>query len=119
MTKPIIQWVEDSQLRKDLPRMPVGAEVRVNYRIVEGEKSRIQAFQGVLIRKHGGPGSVTSTFTVRKVTGGFGVERTFPLHSPNIDSIQVLREGRVRRAKLYYLRALSGKKARIREKRNV
>jgi len=116
MIEPTIQWVEQGQLRSDLPDLPVGAEVKVNYRIVEGEKERIQAFQGVIIKKHGGPGSSTSTFTVRKVSQGYGVERTFPLHSPRIESVSVLREGRVRRAKLYYLRDLSGKKARIREK---
>ncbi len=116
MIKPIIQWVEESQLRTDLPPLPIGAEVRVNYRIREGEKERIQAFQGVVISKHGGPKSLTSTFTVRKVTQGYGVERTFPLHSPSIESVKVVREGRVRRAKLYYLRNLRGKKARIREK---
>jgi len=116
MIEPTIQWVEDQHLRQDIPQIPVGAEVKVNYRIVEGEKERIQAFQGVVIKKHGGPGSTTSTFTVRKVSQGFGVERTFPLHSPRIESVTILREGRVRRAKLYYLRALSGKKARIREK---
>jgi large subunit ribosomal protein L19 len=119
MTKPIIQWVEDAQLRSDIPPIPVGAEVRVNYRIREGEKERIQAFQGTVISKHGGPKSLTSTFTVRKVTQGFGVERTFPLHSPNIESVKVVRQGRVRRAKLYYLRKLQGKKARIREKTNA
>ena len=116
MTKPVIQWIEAQHLREDIPPLPVGAEVRVNYRISEGEKERIQAFQGVVISKHGGPGSTTSTFTVRKVTQGYGVERTFPLHSPRIESVKVMREGRVRRAKLYYLRKLSGKKARIREK---
>ncbi len=119
MMKPIMQWVEDTQLRTDLPPIPVGAEVRVNYRIREGEKERIQAFQGLVIGKHGGPKSATSTFTVRKVTQGFGVERTFPLHSPSIESIKVVRLGRVRRAKLYYLRALRGKKARIREKQHA
>lgn len=116
MIKPIMQWVEDSQLRPEVPVVPVGAEVKVNYRIREGEKERIQVFQGVVIKTHGGPKSVTSSFTVRKVTQGFGVERTFPLHSPSIESVQVVRLGRVRRAKLYYLRALRGKKARIREK---
>lgn len=116
MIKPIMQWVEDSQLRPEVPVVPVGAEVKVNYRIREGEKERIQVFQGVVISTHGGPKSVTSSFTVRKVTQGFGVERTFPLHSPSIESVQVVRLGRVRRAKLYYLRALRGKKARIREK---
>ncbi len=119
MTKPIIHWVGESQLRGDLPKIPVGAEVRVNYRIREGEKERIQAFQGVVIRKHGGLKSLSSTFTVRKVSQGFGVERTFPLHSPSIESVKVIREGRVRRAKLYYLRKLAGKKARIREKTNA
>ena len=119
MTKPIIQWVEEPHLNKELPELPVGAEVKVNYRIREGEKERIQAFQGVIIKKHGGPKSSNSNFTVRKVYQGHGVERTFPLHSPNIESVKVLREGRVRRAKLYYLRGLAGKKARIREKRNV
>ncbi len=117
MNKPIIQWIDDTQLRSDLPPIPVGAEVRVNYRIREGEKERIQVFQGLVIAKHGGPKSATSSFTVRKVTQGFGVERTFPLHSPSIESVEVVRLGRVRRAKLYYLRALRGKKARIREKR--
>jgi len=116
MSKPIVDWVTESQIREDLPNLQVGSEVKVSYRITEGEKSRIQAFQGVLISKHGGPGQITSTFTVRKVSQGFGVERTFPLHSPNIESIEVKREGRVRRAKLYYLRNLQGKKARIREK---
>ena len=119
MTKPIIQWVEESQMREDVPVLPVGAVVKVNYRIREGDRERIQAFQGVVISKHGGPQSVTSTFTVRKVTQGYGVERTFPLHSPSIESVQVIRQGRVRRAKLYYLRALRGKKARIREKANA
>jgi large subunit ribosomal protein L19 len=116
MRQPLIQWVESQQLRDDLPNPPIGAQVRVNYRIVEGDKERVQAFEGVLIAKHGGPGSATSTFTVRKVSQGFGVERTFPLHSPRIESVQVLRRGRVRRAKLYYLRQRFGKKARIQEK---
>jgi len=119
MTKPIIQWIEDAQLRSDIPAIPVGAEVRVNYRIREGEKERIQAFQGVVIGKHGGPKNLSSTFTVRKVSQGFGVERTFPLHSPSIESVTVVRQGRVRRAKLYYLRQRAGKKARIREKTNA
>ena len=115
MTKPIIQWVEDAQLRTDLPFLPIGAEVRVSYRIREGEKERVQAFQGVVIKKHGGAKSITSTFTVRKVSQGFGVERTFPYHSPNIQKVEIVRLGRVRRAKLYFLRELQGKKARLRE----
>ena len=116
MRQPHIQWIESQQLRDDLPELPVGAQVRVNYRILEGEKERVQAFEGVVIKKHGGPGSTASTFTVRKVAQGFGVERTFALHSPRIESVKVLRRGRVRRAKLYYLRQLAGKKARIQEK---
>lgn len=116
MQNPLIQLVESQQLRSDLPDIPIGAQVRVNFRISEGEKDRIQAFEGVVIRKHGGPNRPTSTFTVRKVSQGFGVERTFPLHSPRVDSVKVLRLGRVRRAKLYYLRGLAGKKARIQEK---
>ena len=115
MTKPIIRWVEDAQLRTDLPFLPIGAEVRVNYRIREGEKERVQAFQGVVIKKHGGAKSITSTFTVRKVSQGFCVERTFPYHSPNIQKVEIVRRGRVRRAKLYFLRELKGKKARLRE----
>lgn len=113
MTQPLVQWVEAQQLRKDLPELPIGAQVKVNYRIREGEKERVQAFAGVVIRKHRGPNSLGSTFTVRKVTQGFGVERVFPLHSPRIESVEVLRRGKVRRAKLYYLRSLSGKKARL------
>ena len=116
MTQPLVKWVESQQLRKDLPDLPIGAQVKVNYRIREGEKERVQAFAGVVIRKHRGPSSLTASFTVRKVTAGFGVERVFPLHSPRIESVEVSRRGKVRRAKLYYLRALSGKKARLTEK---
>jgi large subunit ribosomal protein L19 len=102
-------------LRDDLPTFNPGDTLRVNVRVREGEKERIQAFEGVCIaRKHGG---VTETFKVRKISGGIGVERTFPLHSPMVASIDVVREGRVRRAKLYYLRELRGKAARIRERR--
>ena len=115
MTHPLVQWVEGTTLRDDLPDMPVGATVRVNYRITEGEKTRTQPFEGVVIRKHGGKHSPSATFTVRKVTQGYGVERTFPLHSPLIESVQVRRLGRVRRAKLYFLRGREGKKARLRE----
>ena len=115
MTKPIIRWVEEAQLRTDLPFLHIGAEVRVNYRIREGEKERVQAFQGVVIRKHAGSKSISSTFTVRKVSQGFGVERTFPYHSPSIQGVEIVRRGRVRRAKLYFLREREGKKARLRE----
>jgi large subunit ribosomal protein L19 len=102
-------------LKEDLPQFRAGDTVRVNVRVREGEKERIQAFEGVVIaRKHGG---VHETFTVRKISSGVGVERIFPLHSPSIDSIIVVRQGRVRRAKLYYLRNLRGKAARIKERR--
>jgi large subunit ribosomal protein L19 len=104
-------------LRSDIPQFTPGDTVRVNVRVREGEKERIQAFEGVCIaRKHGG---IQETFKVRKLSGGVGVERTFPLHSPMIGSVEVVRQGRVRRAKLYYLRALRGKAARIRERRFV
>jgi large subunit ribosomal protein L19 len=103
-------------LREDVPSFRPGDTVRVNVRVREGDKERIQAFEGVCIgRKHGG---VSETFKVRKISGGVGVERTFPLHSPMLQSIELVREGRVRRAKLYYLRALRGKAARIRERRS-
>ncbi len=102
-------------LRENVPTFRPGDTVRVNVRVREGEKERIQAFEGVCIaRKHGG---IHETFTVRKISGGVGVERIFPLHSPMISSIEVVRQGRVRRAKLYYLRNLRGKAARIKERR--
>ncbi len=102
-------------MRTDLPSFQPGDTVRVNVRVREGEKERIQAFEGVCIgRKNGG---VSETFKVRKISGGIGVERTFPLHSPMIASVEMVRQGRVRRAKLYYLRALRGKAARIKERR--
>jgi large subunit ribosomal protein L19 len=102
-------------LRSDLPNFRPGDTLRVNVRVREGEKERIQAFEGVCIaRKNGG---VSETFTVRKISGGIGVERIFPLHSPMIATIDVVRHGRVRRAKLYYLRNLRGKAARIQERR--
>jgi large subunit ribosomal protein L19 len=115
MKKPLLQWVEENRLveKRELP--PIGAGVRVNYKIREGEKERIQAFEGVVIRCHAGEGSTSATFTVRKMSQGFGVERIFPLHSPLVESIKVLRQGRVRRGKLYYLRQREGKKARLRE----
>lgn len=110
----IMQAVTAEQLRTDRPAFGPGDTLRVNVRVREGEKERIQAFEGVCIaRKNGG---ITETFTVRKVSGGIGVERVFPLHSPSVDSITVMRRGQVRRAKLYYLRARKGKSARIREK---
>ena len=101
-------------LRDDMPEFRAGDTLRVNVRVREGDKERIQAFEGVcLARKHGG---VNETFTVRKISSGVGVERIFPLHSPMLESIKVVRRGRVRRAKLYYLRNLRGKAARIKER---
>ena len=102
-------------LRTDIPAFRPGDTLRVNVRVREGEKERLQAFEGVCIaRKNGG---IAETFTVRKISGGVGVERIFPLHSPSIESITVVRQGRVRRAKLYYLRDRRGKAARIQERR--
>ena len=110
----IVKEIEKEQLREGLPRFDAGDTVRVNVRVREGEKERTQAFEGVCIARQGG--GVSETFTVRKVSAGIGVERVFPLHSPMIESIKVVRRGRVRRAKLYYLRARKGKAARIRER---
>lgn len=111
----IIDLIEQEQMKKDIPTFAPGDTVKVNVKVVEGTRERIQAFEGVVIsRAHGG---LKETFTVRKVSGGIGVERIFPVHSPMIDSIERVRHGKVRRAKLYYLRGLSGKAARIQEKR--
>lgn len=111
---PVVQFVEDLQLRDDIPNFQPGDTVRVHVRIKEGDKERLQAFEGVVIaRKHSG---VRETITVRKTSFGIGVERIFPLHATIIDRIDVVRRGRVRRAKLYYLRKLRGKAARIRER---
>jgi large subunit ribosomal protein L19 len=101
-------------LREDLPDFRPGDTIRVAVRVREGDKERLQAFEGVCIGRRGG--GISETFTVRKVSGGVGVERVFPLHSPLVAQIDVVRRGRVRRAKLYYLRQLSGKAARIRER---
>ncbi len=102
---------------KDIPDFRPGDTVRVNYRVVEGERERIQAFEGVCIaRRNAG---VASSFTVRKISSGEGVERVFPLYSPNVESIDVVRQGRVRRAKLYYLRGRRGRSARIKERRRT
>ncbi|MBA2627408.1 MAG: 50S ribosomal protein L19 [Gemmatimonadales bacterium] len=102
-------------LRTDMPAFEPGDTVRVMVRVKEGEKERLQAFEGVCIAKRGG--GISENFTVRKISAGVGVERIFPMHSPMIGSLDVVRRGRVRRAKLYYLRALSGKAARIKERR--
>jgi len=111
-----MEILEREQLRADLPGLRVGDTVKVHVKIVEGDKERIQPFEGVIIRKKGG--GIRSTFTVRKISYGIGVERIFPLHSPRIDRIDVISRAQVRRAKLFYLRNLKGKAARIRgEKR--
>ena len=109
-----IQKIEQEHLRMDLPRFKSGDAVKVHMRIVEGEKERIQVFQGNVIRLH--RGTTGGTFTVRKISDGVGVERIFPFHSPFIEKVEVVTEGRVRRSRLYYLRALKGKAARIRPK---
>ena len=111
----IIQILEQEQLRQDIPVFKAGDTVRVHVKVVEGSRERIQVFEGVVINRQGG--GVRETFTVRRISYNVGVERTFPVHSPRIDKIEVMRRGIVRRAKLYYLRNLTGKAARIREKR--
>ena len=111
----IISVLEQEQLRDDIPAFRPGDTVKVHVKVVEGNRERVQIFEGVVIgRQNGG---VRETFTVRRVSYGIGVERTFPVHSPRLDKIDVVRIGIVRRAKLYYLRNLTGKAARIREKR--
>jgi large subunit ribosomal protein L19 len=110
----IIRAIEQQQIRTDIPAFRVGDNVKVHYRIVEGNKERIQVYQGDVIRRHGA--SNRETFTVRKISSSVGVERTFPVHSPKIDHIEVVRHGAVRRAKLYFLRDKIGKAARLKEK---
>ena len=110
-----IDLIETARLRDDLPEFRPGDTVKVHVRVVEGNRERIQVFQGVVIRRQGG--GLRETFTVRKVSFGVGVERTFPVHSPSIGKLEVVTKGRVRRAKLYYLRERRGKRARIRERR--
>jgi large subunit ribosomal protein L19 len=110
----IIRAIEQQQIKTELPYFTIGDNVKVHYRITEGNRERIQVFQGDVIRRHGS--SNRETFTVRKVSFGIGVERTFPVHSPKIDKIEVTRHGAVRRAKLYFLRSKIGKAARLREK---
>ncbi|HFN8632561.1 TPA: 50S ribosomal protein L19 [Staphylococcus aureus] len=109
----LIEAVTKSQLRTDLPSFRPGDTLRVHVRIIEGTRERIQVFEGVVIKRRGG--GVSETFTVRKISSSVGVERTFPLHTPKIEKIEVKRRGKVRRAKLYYLRSLRGKAARIQE----
>ena len=109
----IIDQIEKEQLRNDITPFNVGDTVKVMVKVKEGEKERIQAYEGVVIAKKGS--SVRETFTVRRISFGIGVERTFPLHSPRIDKVVVTRKGKVRRAKLYYIRNLSGKAAKVKE----
>lgn len=113
----IINEIEREYLRNDIPAFRPGDTVRVNVKVVEGNRERIQAYEGVVIRRQGA--GLNETFTVRRISYGVGVERTFPVHSPRLASIEVVRRGVVRRAKLYYLRNLTGKAARIREKTMV
>ncbi len=113
----VIEMLEKEQMRGDIPDFKSGDTVKVYVRIIEGQKQRIQAYEGVVIRKK--RGDCRANFTVRKISYGVGVERTFPLHSPIIDKIEVMSRGRVRRSRLYYLRDLRGKKARIKELRKT
>lgn len=111
----MIQALEQEQLRQDIPSFKPGDTVRVHVKVVEGTRERIQLFEGVVIARNNG--GIRETFTVRRVSYNVGVERTFPVHSPRLEKIEVVRKGIVRRAKLYYLRKLKGKAARIRERR--
>ncbi len=112
-----LDHLDAASLRDDVPEFRPGDTVKVHVRVIEGTRSRVQIFQGVVIRRHGG--GVRETFTVRKVSFGVGVERTFPVHTPVIDHIEVVTRGDVRRAKLYYLRDLRGKAAKIKERRDA
>jgi large subunit ribosomal protein L19 len=109
----IIREIEKEQLKSDIPAFRPGDTLRVHVKVIEGQRERIQVFEGVVIRRRGT--GVNETFIVRKISNGVGVERTFPLHSPKLDKIEVMRRGKVRRAKIYYLRNLRGKAARIKE----
>ena len=113
----IIRSIEKAQLRTDLPTFGIGDTVRVFVKVVEGSRERLQAFEGTVMAKRNG--GIRETFTVRRVSYGIGVERTFPLHSPRVDHIEVIRRGKVRRAKLYYLRSLQGTAAKIKEAKRV
>lgn len=109
----LVQEITQEQLRSDLPSFRPGDTLKVHVKVIEGTRERIQIFEGVVIKRRGG--GISETFIVRKISYGVGVERTFPFHSPKIERIEVIRRGKVRRAKLYYLRELRGKKARIKE----
>jgi len=110
----IIKKIEAEHIRLDIPEFKAGDTVKVHYRIIEGEKERIQVFQGAVLRRR--RGTTNSTFTVRKISDGIGVERVFPMNSPYIDRVEVVSEGKVRRSRIYYLRGLKGKAARIKSK---
>ena len=112
----ILDAVDAASLRKDIPQFRAGDELKIHVRVIEGSKSRLQVFQGIVIRRQGD--GVRETFTIRKVSYGVGVERTFPVHTPVIEKIELVKKGEVRRAKLYYLRDLRGKAAKIRAKRD-
>ena len=111
-----LDFVDAASLRTDVPDFRAGDTVNVHVKVIEGNRSRVQVFKGVVIRRHGG--GIAETYTVRKVSFGVGVERTFPVHSPNVEKVEVVTRGDVRRAKLYYLRDLRGKAAKIRERRD-
>lgn len=111
----IIKSIEQEQLKDNVPEFRVGDTVVVNYRIIEGSRERVQAFEGTVIKRQGG--GINKTFTVRRLSYGVGVERTFPVHSPRIAEIKVTKRGKVRRAKLYYLRSRQGKAAKVKEKK--
>lgn len=111
----MIKAIEMENMKKDVPDFKPGDTVRVNVKVIEGSRERIQSFEGTVIRRNGG--GVNETFTVRRVSYGVGVERIFPVHSPMVDSIEIIRRGRVRRARLYYLRDRVGKMAKVKEKR--
>lgn len=112
----IIKMIEDEQIKKDIPEFNVGDTVQVHYKVKEGTRERIQVFEGTVIKRQGG--GARETFTVRRLSYGVGVERTFPLHSPRIEKLVVTRKGKVRRSKLYYLRGRQGKAAKVKEKTN-
>ncbi|MBL0388874.1 50S ribosomal protein L19 [Tumebacillus sp. ITR2] len=113
MNQNLLAQITAEQIRTDIPTFKAGDTVRVHVKVKEGNRERIQVFEGVVIKRRGG--GISATFTVRKISYGVGVERTFPLHTPKFEKIEVMRRGRVRRAKLYYLRNLTGKAARIKE----
>ncbi|WEG72585.1 50S ribosomal protein L19 [Vagococcus intermedius] len=112
---PLIEAITKEQLRSDIPDFRPGDTVRVHAKVVEGTRERIQLFEGIVIKRQGA--GISETYTVRKISGGVGVERTFPIHTPRVAEIEVIRQGKVRRAKLYYIRELHGKAARIKEMR--